>query len=645
MRYIQHYNDYQKIDEGLKNWVATFLLLANMGLAPAHVVAGTPEEKKEFVDDLKGTDKYEGALFVDHLNKLGKVGNLESIWSKFKQENNLKSDFSDIQKYVNQDGKVYRFDKKYIEHDYTNVDINNFVPTNWMTDMGGFIEDSREPEINNWISDYEKLTSVEIGIITVDNLGEYPDVDGYANTQFRRLGIGKAKANNGILMVFSKQDRKWRIEVGYGLEGLLTDGQAGQIGRNVVVPHFKEGDYYGGIMAALEAIKGELGTEAIESKKKWLEEKRAKESAESAESFQNFLEVVTMILIIGLLAYLVYYLVNRARLKREEQEKLMKKINSLLANIDTISSKFPSTPKLTSSTQLKDIHTLAKRVIEEVKVRPDSKKYDEQTKDYLNQVVAKLQSSTAAYYSTEKRVSDSLSEILALGATLMITKNLMDKAVSAAEKIQEFGYQSKPIDSGLLNQLEQSIDKVQTLAKTDVDSAISQLSKVKAEAERIQTSSSRVIGTLSDIKVAMSRIDNWEKEVERKWDDFKDLASKEEKENAKEEIKDLKDNIKSSKDYLGLETQLDRVLATLERPIERDRRRKREEEEEKRRKREEEDRRKRRKREEEEEEERRRRNSYSSYSSSSWSSSSDSGSSFGGFGGGDSGGGGASGSW
>lgn len=69
---FQHYNDYQKIDEGLKNWVATFLLLANMGLAPAHVVAGTPEEKKEFVGDLKGTGKYEGALFVDHLI-LGKV--------------------------------------------------------------------------------------------------------------------------------------------------------------------------------------------------------------------------------------------------------------------------------------------------------------------------------------------------------------------------------------------------------------------------------------------------------------------------------------------------------------------------------------------------------------------------------------------
>lgn len=643
MRYIQNYNQYQQIDEGMKNWIATFLLLANMGLAPAHVVAGSKEDKKEFVETLD-VDKREGALFVDYLNKLGKVTDLESTWSKFKQDNNLKSDYQDIEKYVNRDGKVYRFDKKYITHDYANVDINNFIPTNWMTDMGDIIEDSREPEINNWISDYEKLTSVEIGIITVNNLGEYPDVDGYTNEQFRRLGVGKAKANNGLLMVFSKEDRKWRIEVGYGLEGLLTDAQAGQIGRNVIVPHFKEGDYYGGIMAALEAIKGELGTEAIESKKKWIEEKQAKEKAEMAESFQNFIDVVLGILVIGLLGYLVYYLTNRARLKREEREKMMRRIDSLLKQIDDIKSKFPSQPKISASTQLGDIHSLVKKVIEESKIQPANQKFDDESRKNLEIVLGKLRSSTDAYYSREKSVGSTLSDILALGGVVLMTKSMIDKATDAAQKIQELGYQAKPIDQSLFNQLEQNVNQIQSLAKTDVDSALAQYSKIKSDVEALQTKSSRVIGTLSDIKSAMSRVENWEKEVERKYQEFKDLASKEEKEAAKEEIKDLKNKIESSKDYILLSSEIDKVLSELDKPIERDRRRKREEEEKKRREREEEERRKRRKREEEEEEDRRRRNSYSSYSSSSYDSGSSS-SSFGGFGGGDSGGGGASGSW
>ena len=641
MRYLQNYNDYQKIDEGLKNWVATFLLLANMGLAPAHIVAGTPEEKKEFVDDMKGTDRYEGALFVDYLNKLGNVTDLESVWFKFKQENNLESDYKEIEKYVNKDGKVYRFDKKYITHDYTNVDINNFIPTNWMTDMGDFIEDSREPEINNWISDYEKLTSVEIGVVTVDNL-DGTDVDEYANEQFRRLGVGKAKANNGILLVFSKQDRKWRIEVGYGLEGLLTDMRSGQIGRNIIVPHFKEGDYIGGIMGALEAIKEDLGTEAIESKKKWLDEKQAKEKAEMAESFQSFLDVVMGILVIGLLGYLVYYLTNRARLKREEREKLMRRINSLMSQIDDIKSKFPTQPKLSGSNQLSDIHSLVKKVIEESKIQPVNQKMDDETRKNLEIVLGKLNSSTDAYYSTERRVGDALSNILSLGATLLITKSMLDKSATAAKEIEQLGYSATPIDPSLLNNLEQSINKIQSVAKTDIDSAIAAYSRVKSEADTLQGRSGKVIGTLSDIRSAMSRVNNWESEIERKYKEFKDLASKEEIQEAKEAIQELKDKVKSSKDYLKLESDIDKVLVILQRPIERESRRKREEEEKKRREREEEERRRRRKC--EEEEDRRRRNSYSSSSSSSYDFGSSS-SSFGGFGGGDSGGGGASGSW
>jgi uncharacterized membrane protein YgcG len=426
MRYIKNYSKFvyknNEMNEGFKSWLSTFLILANLGIVPSFITTASAKEKQEFVEN-QPQDKIDAALFAKFMNDNGFL-DLEKAYDKFIKENpNVSTSLDSIEKYISKNGKQFVFDKKYVANNYDNVDINKFIATNWMTDMGNFIEDSLEPKINNWISDYEKKTSVEIGIITVDNLGEYPDVDDYANKQFNRLGIGKSSADNGILLVFSKQDRKWRIEVGYGLEGLLTDAQANQIGREVIVPHFKEGDYYGGIMSALKSIEGELGTEAIESKKKWLKEKRDKEVAELSESFQNFVESVTFILIIGLLGYLVYYLVNRARLKREEREELIEKIKNLLSQIEELESKFPSSPKFNNSKELKNIHSLVMNDISN-NIKPNSKEYNEESLLILKDILRKLKSSTISYYSKERDVATSISNISSLSSTLSNTKSI-----------------------------------------------------------------------------------------------------------------------------------------------------------------------------------------------------------------------------
>ena len=66
--------------------------------------------------------------------------------------------------------------------------------------------------------------------------------------------IGSKKNNNGVLFFVSKDNRKMRIEVGYGLEGVLPDALTSSIQRNEVRPYFKQGDYYSGIAAGLNAI-------------------------------------------------------------------------------------------------------------------------------------------------------------------------------------------------------------------------------------------------------------------------------------------------------------------------------------------------------------------------------------------------------
>jgi uncharacterized protein len=75
----------------------------------------------------------------------------------------------------------------------------------------------------------------------------------YANKLFREWGIGGAKHNNGILILVAKNDRQFRIEVGLGLEGAITDVQSSDIIANDLRPNFKNGDYYRGLDEAVNS--------------------------------------------------------------------------------------------------------------------------------------------------------------------------------------------------------------------------------------------------------------------------------------------------------------------------------------------------------------------------------------------------------
>lgn len=97
--------------------------------------------------------------------------------------------------------------------------------------------------------DLRKKTSAEIVVVTVKNL-EGQSIDGYAVELFEKWGIGQKGKDNGILLLVSVEDKKYRIEIGYGLEGLIPDGRAGEIGRQLLVPRFKAGDFEGGIASA-----------------------------------------------------------------------------------------------------------------------------------------------------------------------------------------------------------------------------------------------------------------------------------------------------------------------------------------------------------------------------------------------------------
>ncbi len=104
---------------------------------------------------------------------------------------------------------------------------------------------------------HEDKTTDQIAVLTVPTLdGE--SVEEFANRVFAAWKLGQKGRDNGVLVVVAPQDRKMRIEVGYGLEGTLTDVAASRIIRNVMTPAFKDGDFDRGIAGGVAAIVAQL---------------------------------------------------------------------------------------------------------------------------------------------------------------------------------------------------------------------------------------------------------------------------------------------------------------------------------------------------------------------------------------------------
>ncbi len=134
------------------------------------------------------------------------------------------------------------------------------VPRNYVADRASVINQGTESRLNALLKDVERKTSVQMIILTV------PSTDGIAIEKYSidlatRWQLGQKGKDNGILFVLAVRDRKYRIEVGYGLEAVLPDSFVGTVGRQQLVPYLKSGDYSAGVLQATSAILKKLGAE------------------------------------------------------------------------------------------------------------------------------------------------------------------------------------------------------------------------------------------------------------------------------------------------------------------------------------------------------------------------------------------------
>jgi uncharacterized protein len=126
-------------------------------------------------------------------------------------------------------------------------------PPRLVNDFAGMLTPEQVHALENKLVAYNDSTSSQIAVVTVESLEGYEDEE-YALALGREWGVGGKDFNNGVIILISKQDRKSRIEVGYGLEGAIPDITAKTIIDHDITPNFREGNYYRGLDEATDAL-------------------------------------------------------------------------------------------------------------------------------------------------------------------------------------------------------------------------------------------------------------------------------------------------------------------------------------------------------------------------------------------------------
>jgi uncharacterized protein len=127
--------------------------------------------------------------------------------------------------------------------------------TGYVTDNANILTPEYKERITDLADRINKNTTVEIAVLTIESL-EGVSIEDYAVNTFRQNGVGKKDNNNGLLILVSKNDRKYRFEVGYGLEGTIPDAMKVPIGDKIITPNFRNGDYGKGIYDSMIVIEG-----------------------------------------------------------------------------------------------------------------------------------------------------------------------------------------------------------------------------------------------------------------------------------------------------------------------------------------------------------------------------------------------------
>ncbi|MGC4011969.1 MAG: YgcG family protein [Pseudomonas sp.] len=122
-----------------------------------------------------------------------------------------------------------------------------------VTDLTQTLDAGQRAQLESQLAGLEQRKGAQLAVLLIPSTGE-DSIEDYAVRAFEQWKLGRKGVDDGVLLVVAKNDRTLRIEVGYGLEGTITDVQAGRIIREQIVPFFQKGDFSGGIQAGVNSL-------------------------------------------------------------------------------------------------------------------------------------------------------------------------------------------------------------------------------------------------------------------------------------------------------------------------------------------------------------------------------------------------------
>src|SRR5574344_420579 len=130
-------------------------------------------------------------------------------------------------------------------------------PVGYVNDFADVISPKNKGIMQGYIKDLQEKTGAEVTVVTLKSLDDYP-IEDVGLAIGRTWGVGQKGKNNGLLVIVAPVDRKMRIEVGYGLEGIINDAKAGEVRDEYMIPYFKKSDYSEGITNGTVKLVNEI---------------------------------------------------------------------------------------------------------------------------------------------------------------------------------------------------------------------------------------------------------------------------------------------------------------------------------------------------------------------------------------------------
>ncbi|HYD14284.1 MAG TPA: TPM domain-containing protein, partial [Allosphingosinicella sp.] len=181
--------------------------------------------------------------------------------------------------------------------------------TGRVVDNADMLPPAEEAALTQRLEALERATTRQLVVATVPEMGGY-SVEEYGNGLFRHWQLGQRTANNGVLLLVARTERKIRIEVGYNMEAIVTDALAGRIIREQMTPRFRDNDYAGGINAGANALLTQLQAPPEAAEQAVVQAQQAEASNQSERRRGNDGSPFALIFWIGVTLFIVVGMVG-----------------------------------------------------------------------------------------------------------------------------------------------------------------------------------------------------------------------------------------------------------------------------------------------------------------------------------------------